>query len=248
MKKFFYCLLVTILMFCNNSVCSAEEIPPTVCDHVWQQVLPSDQANNVAMNYVTSVDAHYHAIGRRYPDYQCTLCGETSGFSIGAGSLSPHSFSVLSFEYDQPSQTVSISFFCQVCNEHLTLSSTKQAILDGASDDCLTGGSCSNKVKCFINSDGIIVPVDSSMEWTPFSAVVTNADNDYFVRASREYCCRCGKPSMLVYDTASGTLPTEWASFDLLSAEDFLSKDMPASLPYQLIELLRSPAFFNFSR
>lgn len=238
------CILFLFLL-CMLTTTFAEEPSPEPCNHDWQQVLPGlDPDTGTA--YLDPIDEYYHAIGVHYPAHQCSICGATEGFSGGNGSLAPHSFTILSFGFNIQTQTLTFTLTCQICSGEFTFSSTLENIQAASSDDCLLGGKCSSNVKCYINEDGIIVPVDGSEGSLFFTAVVANSEQDFFVLASREYCARCGRPSITRLATASDSLPANWAASEVLSAAEFLSEGMPTALPYQLIDFVTSPDFAIF--
>lgn len=117
-----------------------------------------------------------------------------------------------------------------------------QSILGGQENDCLTGGACKDYYRGMMFSTGIEAADGGRTDSIVFSCIVAipreNGLMDYNY-GLREYCVRCGRPVLRIWDTSYGAPKQEWEKANVLTEEEFASYNMPDDLPFQLIDNLR---------
>ena len=236
MNKIRLCFLLLILLLMLPGAQSEE------CTHAWQDYSLTEHTYDETEPFLEPFDDDLHAVTRHFPQQECVLCGATQGFSSGSGWLESHSYEVKSWTYAEGEQAVTITWQCCQCAHEYTQTALIADIASGMYSNCLLGGACNENIIGYMDADGHILPGRSEDEtiiplWT---RVVHNADMGVYLLAYRVYCPKCGRPLLRAFSSSKDTEPLPWPDVDMVTEQEFLTIDMPANLPYQLIEQLLS--------
>lgn len=216
------------------------------CEHEWiDYELQAYNYAGVEYGYEQhSADAHL--MNMVIPSQICKNCGETSEEVMRAGTAEPHVYKVTAWKYTEDEQSVEITYTCSDCAYQRIDCIALETICQGTASSCLWGGQCDRSQLGFMYEGGVIRRFQSDrQDYIRFSGVIEGTYQDGtkgYVLATREYCLVCGRPQMSVSQTVAGEMPEEWNVMPVYTQEEFLTKDMPSNLPYQVIDQLKEKA------